>query len=408
MNNLGGKKPPLLGIKVLDLSRVLAGPYCTQMMADLGAHVVKIEPPEGDETRGFGPPFVNGESTYFLSINRGKKSVAIDLKHSAGVAVIHQLALWADIVIENFRPGVADRLGIGYSQLAALNPRLIYASISGFGHRGIWEYSKLPSYDLVAQGIGGIPSLTGDKNTPPYKVGTSVADLVAGQNAFSALMVALWQRENTQHGAHLDISIFDGQVALLTYHASAHLNAHTTPHRRGNAHPNICPYETFLAADGYFNIACCNDTQFVSLVSVVGHAQLAEDPRFRTNPERVAHRLELLEILQPLLKTKTVQEWLTTIAAAGVPCGPVFDVPQALAHPQVQARSMIVTTHHPQTGDIRTVGHPLGFHQPENSLPPPKLGEHNQDVLLSVLGYSQQQIDDLYANNVLTSPERRT
>ena len=397
---------PLAHLRVLDLSRVLAGPYCTQQLADLGADVIKVEPPGGDDTRRFGPPFVGGESTYFLSINRGKRSICLDLKQAEGVDIVRGLAAWADVVVENFRPGVADRLGVGYGDLSADHPGLIYASISGYGTRGIEPYTTLPGYDLVIQGVGGIPSLTGPGDGPPYKMGTSVADLVSGQNALAGILAALVARAQTGRGTHLDISMQDGQLSLLTYHAAAWLNADQAPARLGNAHPSICPYETFAASDGYLNLACGNDNLFKRLCQALGLPELADDPRFTINRDRVAARDDLLEILEPKLREAPVAVWLERLGEAGIPCGPIHDVPAALAHPQVHARGTIVRTQHPTSGPIRTVGAPLGFPSPTyTERPPPRLGEHGPELLGEILELDGDQTARLLETGVVIVPE---
>ncbi len=387
---------PLAGLKVLDLTRILAGPYCTQMFADLGADVVKVEPPGGDDTRRFGPPFVGDEATYFLAINRGKRSIVVNLKDADGVAVVRDLAEWADVLVENFRPGVADKLGVGFDELAAINPRLIYVSISGYGHRGAATYTKLPGYDLVIQGIGGIQSLTGPADGPPFKMGTSVADLVSGLNAFGGALAALYERTSSGRGRKVDVSLLDGQLSLLSYHAGASLNTNAEPVRLGNAHPSICPYETFEAADGYLNIACGNDALFEKLCRALGVAELAGDARFATNADRVRHRRELFDALAPILRRRTVDCWTDTIGAAGVPCGPILAVADALAHPQAAARGMIVQQQHPTAGPLRSVGCPAGFDQATYATrPPPCLGEHSLDVMQDLLGYDDAKAGHL-------------
>jgi crotonobetainyl-CoA:carnitine CoA-transferase CaiB-like acyl-CoA transferase len=383
---------PLTGLKVLDLSRVLSGPYCTQLMADMGADVIKVEPPHGDDTRRFGPPFVEGESTYFLSINRGKRSLCLNLKKPKGRAAAQGLARWADVVVENFRPGVADKLGVGYSELKTLNAALVYVSISGFGHRGQAPFTSAPGYDLVIQGLGGIPALTGPADGPPYKMGTSVADLVSGLNAYAGVMTALVQRNINGQGRHVDIAMLDGQLSLLSYHASAWLNAQARPTRLGNAHPSICPYETFAAKDGYFNIGCGNDKQFEKLSIALEMPQWFRDTRFATNADRVANRHALLAKMEPLFEGHNVAHWIDLISAKGVPCGPIYNVPQALSHPQAEARKLIINTEHPSLGQVRTIGAPLGFEPSYTTRPPPLLGQHSVEILSQVLAWSEAEI----------------
>ena len=312
-------------------------------LADMGARVLKVERPgSGDDTRRFGPPFHKGQSTYYLSINRGKESLALDLKSDEGRAIAQDLARKADVVVQNFRPGVAERLGLGWEELHALNPRLVYASISGYGLEGLPEYSKLPGYDVVIQGIGGIPSLTGPADGAPHKVGTSIADMVAGMYALHGILLALYGRERTGEGRHVDVSMLDGQASLLTYHSTMWWLTGQAPPRLGNAHPNIAPYETLEAADGHFNLAVANDRHFRVLAETLGRSELAQDERFASNAARVAHRAELMNELRPILRSEPVATWIETFNAAGLVCGPINDVPSALAHPQLAARDMVV------------------------------------------------------------------
>ena len=393
---------PLAGIKVFDLSRILAGPYCTQLMADLGAEIIKIEPPSGDDTRRFGPPFIGEESTYFLSVNRGKRSLVLDLKHPDVRPIVEKLTHWADIVVENFRPGVADKLGVGYEALNQINSRLIYVSISGYGQQGVEPYTKLPGYDLVIQGIGGIPAITGPENGSPYKVGTSIADLTAGMNAFGGSMAALYEREQSGKGQHIDISMLDGQLALLSYHGSASLNAAQASERMGNAHPSICPYETFETSDGYINIACGNDAQFEKLCNALGQSDLHCERRFATNSDRVKNRKELLVILSPLMKNQTLNSLIKKIKLAGVPCGPILPVPESLTHPQVEARNLIIEQEHVVAGSVRNIGSPLGFESKSYATcAPPLCGEHSEAILSESLNFSRDEIEVFKSTGVL-------
>ena len=391
---------PLDDLTVLDLSRILSGPYCSMYLADFGARVIKLEHPDGgDDTRGFGPPFVGGESTYFMSINRNKESVAIDFKHARGGELLRVLAARADILLENFRPGALGRLGLDYETVRALNPRLIYCSISGFGHSGDPDWVRRPGYDLAIQGMGGLASLTGPADGPPYKVGTSIADMIAGLYALAGILVALHARARTGRGQHVDVSMLDGQISLLTYQAGSHLATGAVPARRGNQHPSITPYETYRARDGFVNIAVGNDGQWRALCRAVGAplAALAEDPRFATNAARVERRAELAAILEPLVAARSVEAWLTLLDGAGIPCGPILDVGQALAHPQVQARGMVVPLHHPSAGDIRVTGVPVRLSDTPGAVrtPPPRLGEHTRAVLAEVLGLDAAAVDAL-------------
>ena len=368
-------------------------------LGDLGAEVIKVEEPgSGDETRGFGPPFVKGVSTYFLSINRNKKSLAVNLKHPEGVKLIHALAARSDIMLENFRPSVAERLGIGPERLRARNPRLIYCSISGFGHRGVPEYTKLPGYDAVMQGLAGLQHLTGQPDGPPTKVGISIADILTGMTATEAILLALYTRERTGAGCRLDISMLDSTVQALTFQAANHLIAHLNPGRAGNRHASIAPYETFRAQDGYLNLGVANDGQFKKLCQLLGTPQLAEDQRFAENRNRVANREDLAQRLGAVFVTRPVNEWVERLQGAGIPAGAILDLAQIFAHPQLRARGMLVESEHPSLGPIRTVGSPLRAAQGDgasSALPPPSVGQHTAEVLTSVLGLSSAEVERL-------------
>jgi crotonobetainyl-CoA:carnitine CoA-transferase CaiB-like acyl-CoA transferase len=392
---------PLDGIRVVDLSRIVAGPYCTQQMADLGAEVIKVEPPNGDDTRRFGPPFLGDDATYYFSINRGKRSIALNLKERAGQQVIYDLVQTADVVVENFRPGVAKRLGIDAQTLQAIKPDIIYVSISGYGAAGHESWTQLPGYDLIIQGAGGIPSLTGPVDGPPFKIAGSWADIIASLNAFGGVMAALLHREKTGEGATLDISMFDGQLASLMYHATSWLNTRKAPARHGNAHASICPYETFETADGYLNIACGNDSQFKNLSLALGLSELAEDERFGENAMRVKHRDALLARLIPVLQNEGVTHWVQVLSDAGVPCGPVASVPEALGHPQALAREMVVETNHPVYGPIKLVNNATGFSGAQDVCAPPLFSEHSREVLMDILEYDNDRIDDLIRSGVV-------
>jgi crotonobetainyl-CoA:carnitine CoA-transferase CaiB-like acyl-CoA transferase len=391
---------PLDDLFVFDLSRVLSGPYCSMYLGDFGARVIKLEHPDGgDDTRGFGPPFVGGESTYFMSINRNKESLAIDFKHESGRALARQLAARADVLLENFRPGALAKLGLDYAQLRELNPKLIYCSISGFGHTGVADWVRRPGYDLAIQGMGGLASLTGAADGPPYKVGTSIADMVAGLYALVGILVALHARARTGRGQHVDVSMLDGQISLLTYHAGIHFATGAVPSRRGNRHPSITPYETFAAGDGFVNIAVGNDAQWRAFCAAVGDelAAAAGDERFATNAARVHHRDALEAILAPLIARRPVADWLALCDAAGIPCGPIHTVAEALAHPQVVAREMIVPLDHPTAGPIRVTGVPVRLSDTPGQVrtPPPTLGQHTRTILRDVLALDDAAIDAL-------------
>ena len=366
---------PLAGVKVLDLTRVLSGPYATMTLADLGADVVKIEPPTGDDTRAFGPPYSGGVSTYFMSVNRGKRSMVLDLKDPAQRETLLKLAQVADVVIENFRPGVMERLGLGYERLKAVNPRLVYCAISGFG-----QTSDEPGYDLVIQGWSGIPSLTGPGDAP-WKCGASIADLVAGLNAGQGVLAALFRRERTGEGAFVDVSMLDGQLSLLTYHAGAYFNAGGRPKAMGNDHPSIHPFRTYRAQDGFFNLAVGNDALFRALCRVL-NVPWDQDERFATNAARVSHRRQLDALLEPRMAQSTVSYWLNAFEAASVPCGPMADIAQALGR-----AAPIVTAHPSGDGELKSL--PPGFSFDGQRLgaarPPPGLGEHAHEIVMDWL-----------------------
>ena len=368
--------PPLDGIRVLDLSRVLAGPYCTMLLADLGADVVKVERPgEGDETRTWGPPYVGGESAYFLSINRGKRSVALDLARPDAEEVLARLARESDVVVENFRPGVAERLGGGYERLARENPELVYCSITGFG-------DERPGYDFVVEAESGLMAVTGEADGPPLKVGVAAIDVLAGYAATTAVLAALVARR----GERIEISLYDTALSALVNVSGTALVTGEEPGRHGNAHPSIVPYQTFAAADGLVSVAGANDGLYRRLCEVLERPDLAEDERYRTNSSRVEHREELVGELERVFAARSADEWVARLGSAGVPAGKVRGVLDALA----EARTL--TVEHPTIGALRLVASPLGPRA--GTLPPPLLGEHTREVL-GELGYDDEQIEAL-------------
>lgn len=389
------KPLPLTSVRVLDLSRVLAGPYCTMGLGDLGAEVIKIEEPlKGDDTRAFGPPFVGGESTYFLSINRNKQSVAVDLKSPRGVELVQALARECDVVVENFRPGVAKKLKLDDVTLRAQKPSLIYCSISGFGHQGLPEYTEKAGYDAVVQGLSGLMDITGHPDGPPTRVGVPISDLLTGMTALQAVLTALYARERTGEGAFLDVSMLDATAQVLTFHAASALNAGTTPKRLGNRHASIAPYETFDAKDAPFNLAVGNDAQFRQLCELLAVPALATDARFASNPERVKNRPALAAELKPIFAREAAAHWLSLFDERGIPAGAVSTVPQALAHPQLKARGKLPHFEHPTAGPLTVVGSPLPGAEAGRT-PPPRLGQHTQAVLTRLLHLSPQQVADL-------------
>ncbi|MGH8919567.1 MAG: CaiB/BaiF CoA transferase family protein, partial [Actinomycetes bacterium] len=343
----------LTGVRVLDLSRILSGPFATMVLGDLGADVVKVEDPrQGDDTRQWGPPYQGDEAAYYLSVNRNKRSIAVDLKSDDGLDVVRRLAAGADVVVENFRGGTAERLGVGYGQLSEANPRLVYASISGYGQTG--PYGNEPGYDAIAQALSGVMSVTGEADGPPVRVGVSSADLGAGMWAVIGILAALHSREVTGRGQWVDISLLDGQIAWLSYVAAGYFATGLTPGRYGSAHPTIVPYQAFAAADGHIMVAVGNDALWRRFAPVVGLGDLVDDPRYATNPDRVRNRSDLLTVLDQVFATRGVDDWAKQLADAGVPAARINNVGEAVAHPQVQARGMVADIDHPTAGALRT------------------------------------------------------
>ena len=392
---------PLQGIRVLDLSRVLAGPYCTMVLGDLGADVIKVEPPEGDETRGWGPPFAEGESAYYLCVNRNKRSIVVNVKTDEGIDILRELAPKSDVMVENFRPGTLAKFGLDFETLHKVNQHLIYCSITGFGHSG--PLSERPGYDFMIQATGGLMSITGEPEGEPMKVGVAAADLFAGQNAVIAILAALQARERTGMGQFLDISLFDSQLGFLANVASNFLISGKLPKRYGNAHANIVPYQSFHASDGWFVVAVGNDKQFKRLCEVIGNLELAEASRFETNAGRVENRDELIALLKPIFSARSASEWLSALEAAEIPCGSINNLEQVFSMPQVEARDMLIHMQHAEIGDLRLVGSPLKMSATsvEYQRPPPLKGEHTETVLKELLGYSSEQIMDLRERTVI-------
>jgi len=390
------------GIRVIDFTRVLAGPYCTMMLGDLGAEVIKVEQPgSGDGTRQWGPPWVGEESAYFLSTNRNKKSLTLNLKHKEGQRLVQELIASADVLVENFRPGTTTKLGLDYEKLAAEHPSLIYCSITGYGKNG--PYSKRSGYDFMIQAQGGILSITGPEDGPPSKVGVAIVDITAGLHASSAILAALYHRKETGEGQHIDIALFDTQVGWLANVAHNYFATGAPPKRYGNAHANIVPYETFSTSNGYVAVAVGTDAQFVRLCTAVGRTDLGENPRYRTNSDRVEHRDSLVPELQDIFRQQTASEWIDLLLEHRIPVGPVNDIPTVLNDPQVRAREMVQEVEHSSLGVIQQLGPvPKLSRTPARvRKAPPTLGEDTESLLLSELGCSPTDIENLRAEAVI-------
>jgi crotonobetainyl-CoA:carnitine CoA-transferase CaiB-like acyl-CoA transferase len=386
---------PLKDITVLDLSRVLVGPFCSMMLADMGADVIKVEEPGvGDETRTWGPPFVEGEATYFLSINRNKRSITVNLRSEAGRNIVYRLAERADIVLENFRPGVAKRLQVDYDTLQARNPRLLYTSFSAFGQTG--PYAERPGYDLVLQAMGGIMSLTGYPDRPPVKMGVAISDLAAGMFAAYAIVSALYSRSRTGKGQYIDVALLDGQIALLTAWASSYFATGKAPGRYGSGHPQIVPYQAFPTLTIEIIVCVTNEKFWGLLCDLLALPSLKDDPRYRTNPDRVQNRDSLLPMLEAEFLSRPGEEWLERLQSAGIPSAPINTVDRALGDPQVLARGMVVEVDHPTAGRLKLPGPPYKLSETPATVrtAPPLLGQHT-DEILAQFGYSPTEIQDL-------------
>ncbi|WP_150523771.1 CaiB/BaiF CoA transferase family protein [Roseibium sediminis] len=416
-----GSKPQrgaLEGIVVLDLSRILAGPTCTQILGDLGAEIIKIERPgRGDDTRGWGPPFLkdtNGqetrESAYYLSSNRNKSSVAIDIASQKGQELIASLAEKADIVVENFKVGDLKRRGLDYDSLKARNPKLIYCSISGFGQTG--PYSHRAGYDFLVQGMGGMMSLTGfpdEEGGQPIKAGVGIADVMCGMYATVSILAALNHRHETGEGQHLDISLFDTQVSWLINQGVAHLISGEVPGRLGNGHPTIVPYETFPGRDQQFILAVGNDSQFARFCEIAGQPELARDPRFETNANRVRNRKVLVPILRELTITRNADDWIKALEEAGIPCGPVNDLGAVFTDPHVLERDLKITLPHPASGAVNLIGSPIKMEKTPVSYrhAPPMLGTGTTNILQRYLGLSNADLQHLQASGIIEANDHR-
>ena len=402
---------PLAGLRVFDLSRILAGPTCTQLLGDLGAEVIKIERPgAGDDTRKWGPPYLKGkdgkdteEAAYYLSSNRNKRSVTVDISKSEGQALARRLIAKCDIMVENFKVGDMARYGLSYADLKANNPRLIYCSITGFGQTG--PSAPRAGYDLLAQGIGGIMSVTGEPDRPPMKVGVGIADVMCGMYATVAILGALHHRDKTGQGQYVDLALLDTQVSWLVNVGLNYLTSSQVPQRVGNEHPNIVPYNVLPASDGFIILAVGNDAQYQRFCDFAGAPEMAKDPRFVTNTDRLQNRRAIYELLPAITRKKTQTEWIEGLAKLGVPCSPVNNVDQVFADPQVQHRQMQITMPHPlsASGTVDLIGNPIRFSQTpvDYALPPPWCGQHTDEVLQELLEMPAAEIVELKARGIV-------
>jgi len=404
---------PLAGIRVLDLTRVLAGPWAAQNLADLGAEVIKVErPKKGDDSRAFGPPWLKdaqgrdtAESAYFACANRGKKSVTLDLANPKGQAIVRELAERCDVLLENFKYGDLDRYGLGYAQLRKVNPGLIYCSVTGFGHSGPWR--ERPGYDFMIQGMGGLMSVTGERDDRagggPQKAGIPIADLITGMYASVAICAALAHRAKSGLGQHLDLALLDSLVAVLANQGANYLATGTPPGRLGNDHPNIAPYQVLPTSDGSFIVACGNDNLFGKFSQVIGRPELAADARFASNGKRVANRAELTRIISEITAKRSMRHWLDALEGAGVPCGPINNLEQVFAEPQAMARGLRMELPHPTAGKVALTRSPMRFSETpvQHEMPPPTLGQHTNEVLRELLGKSEAEVARLRSDGIV-------
>jgi formyl-CoA transferase len=393
---------PLAGVRVLDLSRVLAGPYAAMTLGDMGADVIKIEQPgDGDETRAWGPPFAGGESAYYLSVNRNKRGITLNLKHPQGRAILLDLVRHADVLIENFKVGTLERMGLDDATLWQANPRLIHAALTGFGTTG--PYAAYPGYDFVAQAMSGIMSITGEPDGAPMKVGVAIVDVTAALFTLNGVLAALYERTSSGRGQRVDCSLLQSALAWLANVGQNYLVSGSPPGRFGNAHPNIVPYQTFNAADRPLAIASANQRQFETLCRLLNRPELVADPRFASNADRLANRDALVALLQEVFVTKSADAWLALLNEGGIAAGPINTVPEAFADPQVAALNVVRTLPHPTAGEIRVVAPPFSLSESEVGprSAPPLLGQHTAEVLRDVLGRSDDEIAALRADGAI-------
>ena len=393
----------LEGLRIVDLTRIVAGPLATQIFADYGAEVIKIEQPGiGDDSRHWAPPRTpDGQAAYFFSVNRGKKSVTVDLKHPRGQALVAEMARRADVLVENFTPGTADRLGLGHLALRAANPRLVYCSISGFGATG--PYRERAGYDAIMQGMTGLMSITGEPDGPPMKVGVALIDVITALYAHGAILAALHHRERTGEGQYLELSLMECGIAALINAATAYLVGGEVQGRWGSAHPSLVPYQAFRARDGYFIVGAGNERLWKAFCEVLGTPEWADDPRYDSNAKRVERRAELVGLIEARLAARGRDAWVAAFAAAGLPAGPINDIAQVFSDPQVAHRQMVVEVEHPTAGPVRLPGIPVKFGGTPARVqgPPPLLGEHTDEVLRGILGLDDAAVAALRAEGVV-------
>jgi len=392
----------LSGIRVADFTRVVAGPYCAMLLGDLGAEVIKVEQPgQGDDSRGWGPPFVEGISTYYLAINRNKKSVCLNLRYQEGVEIARKLIMKSDVVLENFRPGFMDQLGLGFEELHKIHPGLIYCSISGFGQSG--PYKHRAGYDVIVSALAGLMGITGTPGGEPVKTGVAVLDVSTGLNAYAGILAALYHRERTGEGQRVEVSLLSTQLSMLINAASGYLIAGEIPVPQGTAHQSVVPYQAFRASDGYILIGAANDKLFRQLCQGLGHPEWGTDPRFKTNTDRVINREELIRLMEEALQTDTIAGWERRLMEAQVAVAPVNRMDQVFSDPQVVHSRQVVTIPHPTVGDLPQVG-PAVKHSltpAQVTAPPPGLGEHTHEILSTLLGIDQEELDYLAAKNII-------
>lgn len=394
---------PLSNVRILDLSRILTGPFCSMVLADLGADVIKVEvPATGDDTRSWGPPFVEGESAYFLSLNRNKKSITLNLKKDRGKQILYELSKKCDVLIENFSPGVTERLGVDYRTICNYNPQLIYCSISGFGQDG--PYRDLPAYDLVIQGMSGLMSITGEKERPPVRIGVAITDIGAGMYASIAILSCLIERQKTGKGQWIDVALLDGAISWMTYMASAYFATNKSPERMGSAHPTIVPYQCFETRDKkYLTVAVGNDSIWRKFCELLGLIDLIEDSMFATNQRRVENRDKLVARLIGIFLMRDRDDWIDLLSKGRVPCGPVYSFDEIFHDSQVLHRKMYLELKHPSAGRIGQIGIPMKFPALESARmsAPPSLGQHTEEILRDILGYSMPEIKCLEKEGVV-------